>query len=80
MKIKYINIVILSLVLIFSASDAFADERGPGEPPGGPGTGPPVGGGAPIGGGTLILIGLGAAYGAKKVYNLFEENRESLED
>ena len=40
----------------------------------------PLGGGAPIGGGTLILIGLGVAYGAKKVYNLVEENKENLEE
>jgi len=29
----------------------------------------PVGGGAPIGGGLLILVALGASYGAKKVYD-----------
>jgi len=31
--------------------------------------GPGNGGGAPIGGGLFILLGLGAAYGGKKVYN-----------
>jgi len=30
----------------------------------------PGGGAAPIGGGLFILLGLGAAYGGKKVYNL----------
>lgn len=29
----------------------------------------PVGGGAPIGGGLIILLALGAGYGAKKIYN-----------
>ncbi len=29
----------------------------------------PVGGSAPIGGGLLILVALGAGYGAKKVYD-----------
>jgi len=29
----------------------------------------PSGGGAPVGGGTLILLGLGALYAGKKVYN-----------
>ncbi|MCF8302559.1 MAG: hypothetical protein K9I94_04715 [Bacteroidales bacterium] len=29
----------------------------------------PVGGGAPIGSGTLLLLGLGAAYGGKKVWD-----------
>jgi len=80
MKIKYINIIILSLILTISASDSFSQQKGPSDPPGGPGINPPVGGGAPIGGGTLILIGLGAAYGAKKVYSLIDENKESLED
>ena len=28
------------------------------------------GGGAPIGGGLLILLGLGAGYGAKKLYDI----------
>ena len=37
----------------------------------GPGTGDkPVGGGSPLGGGLIILASLGAAYGARKVYNL----------
>jgi hypothetical protein len=48
----------------------------PGDPGGGP-TGPPVGGGAPIGGGLFILLGLGAAYGGKKVYEL---NKKELDD
>lgn len=35
----------------------------------------PVGGnGAPIGEGLLILLGLSAAYGGKKAYNLRKEN------
>ncbi|RLD41893.1 MAG: hypothetical protein DRJ05_09985 [Bacteroidetes bacterium] len=44
------------------------------------GSDPPLGGSAPIGGGALILIGLGAAYGSKKVYKLFKDNQEELED
>jgi len=37
----------------------------------GPGGGDqPPGGGAPIGGGLFILLGLGAAYGGKKLYHL----------
>ena len=43
---------------------------------GGPGGGnTPVGGGAPIGGGLIIMIALGMAYGAKKVYN-FRNNEK----
>ena len=38
------------------------------------------GGGAPIGGGTLILIGLGIAYGGKRGYKIYKDNQEELED
>lgn len=38
---------------------------------GAPGSGnTPVGGGAPIGSGLLILLGLGVAYGGKKVFDI----------
>jgi hypothetical protein len=30
----------------------------------------PVGGGAPIGGGMVVMLALGAAYGARKVYQM----------
>ena len=33
-------------------------------------------GGAPIGGGLFILLGLGAAYGGKKLYDLRKEKLE----
>ena len=48
--------------------------------PGAGGDGDPLGGGAPIGGGTLILMGLAATYGGKKVYQLYKDNQEELED
>ncbi|OYT11508.1 MAG: hypothetical protein B6I19_11295 [Bacteroidetes bacterium 4572_114] len=38
----------------------------------------PVGGGAPIGSGLLLLVGLGAAYGGKKAYMLYQEKKDSL--
>ena len=41
--------------------------------------GTPLGGGAPIAGGTFILMGLAAAYGGKKVYDLYKDNQEELE-
>jgi len=40
-----------------------------GETPEQSGSTPVGGGGAPIGGGLLILVALGAGYGAKKVYD-----------
>nr|NQU89817.1 hypothetical protein [Bacteroidota bacterium] len=44
-----------------------------GSDPGGGNT--PVGGGAPIGSGLLILVALGAGYGAKKAYS-FKGDKE----
>jgi hypothetical protein len=38
----------------------------------GPGGGP-VGGGAPIGGGVVLLVALGVAYGARKLYVLYSK-------
>ncbi|MDG1902329.1 MAG: hypothetical protein P8I80_08865, partial [Bacteroidales bacterium] len=35
-----------------------------------------AGGGAPIGGGLFILLGLGAAYGGKKLYDMKKEDLE----
>jgi uncharacterized membrane protein len=35
-----------------------------------------TGGGAPIGGGLFILLGLGAAYGGKKIYDLRKKDLE----
>ncbi len=37
----------------------------------------PAGGGAPIGGGLFILLGLGAAYGGKKLYG---HRKQALEE
>ena len=45
--------------------------------PGSAPQGQPIGGGAPVGGGLFILLGLGAAYGGKKVYNL---NKKKLDE
>lgn len=68
-KIITISSVFLVLFLCtIISSPLFADQ--PPNPGGGPGGGDdPVGGGAPIGSGLVILIGLGAAYGAKKVFH-----------
>lgn len=72
-KLKYIVIV----GFLFFTTASFAQMSGPSDPGGDPTGGDPLGGGAPIGGGTLILIGLAAAYGGKKLYNL---NKEELEE
>ncbi|MBK9292805.1 MAG: hypothetical protein IPM52_14450 [Bacteroidetes bacterium] len=61
----------LALAAIFSLAASTLIAQGPPPPPaGGHGqsTNQPAGGGAPIEGGIGILLALGAAYGARKVY------------
>lgn len=64
--IKFLAITAFAMILpmFLSAQPLPYDETiGGGE------TNPPVGGGAPIGGGLIILLALGAGYGAKKIYD-----------
>ncbi len=75
MKKKYFNKLILSFLLMFAVTIVFAND-GPPDPGGGTSGEPPLGGGAPIGGGLFILLGLGAAYGGKKLYDLRKEKLE----
>ncbi len=62
-------VLIIAVFLMVPLTTVFADlPPDPGS--GGPGGGDlPVGGGAPIGGGLIILMALGAGYGAKKIYD-----------
>ena len=73
---KQIKTLLLSLSFLMFAATGFS--QGPPPPPGtGHGqTGNQNGGSAPIGGGLFILLGLGAAYGGKKLYRLFDEHEE----
>lgn len=73
------NIIRTFIVISFLTAVPFistAQVMGPSDPDGTP-QGQPIGGGAPIGGGLFILLGLGAAYGGKKVYEL---NKKELDD
>jgi len=70
----------LAILLMFFVSFGYTQSMGPADPGGDPEAGPPLGGGAPIGSGIGILIALGAAYGGKKLYTLYSENHESLEE
>ena len=80
MKKKIISTLTIIAFLVFPLMIT-AQTDGPGNPGGGPGTGDiPVGGGAPIGSGLGILVALGVAYGGKKLYTLYSENQESLEE
>ncbi|MBU1370106.1 MAG: hypothetical protein KJ578_12380 [Bacteroidetes bacterium] len=71
--------IIAQLVLViglFLSSQAML-AQGPPEPPDGHGetTNQDPGGGAPIGGGLGILLALGAAYGGRKVYKAWQQNK-----
>ncbi len=70
--------IITLLIIIASVTTTNLLAQVPPPPPPDHGqTGNQSGGNAPIGGGLFILIGLGAAYGGKKLYDL---NREKLEE
>ena len=71
--------IILSTVFVFVVFFSYAQ---PGGPPsgGGEGASNQVGGDAPIGGGIMILLVLGAVYGAKKVFKLVSESEGKLEE
>jgi hypothetical protein len=63
---------ILTLIIFFVFSLSFYAQTGPPDPPDGHGDegDQNSGGDAPVGAGIFLLLGLGAAYGARKVYVL----------
>jgi hypothetical protein len=63
---KYIILFVLMFSLLFWTNETFAQSA----PPANHGAvEDQAGGGAPIGGGLFILLGLGVAYGGKKLYD-----------
>lgn len=65
--------IFLTLIVLFIAMMPLLAQDPPPPPTQGTNTGtngPPIGGGAPIGSGLLLLVGMGAAYGGKKVYDI----------
>lgn len=74
------QIIRFSLITVLTMFASIGFSQGPPPPPTGAGhgaTGNQNGGTAPIGGGLFILLGLGAAYGGKKLY---DSQKEELED
>ena len=74
--IKKITLTVLVIIGISFSFDLLAQVPPPPPPTHGD-TGNQTGGNAPIGGGLFILVGLGAAYAGKKLY---QSNKESIED
>jgi len=71
----------LSLIALLSIASTSLLAQGPPEPPNDPNEGGgPVGGNAPIGSGIALLLTLGAAYGGRKVYQYWKDQKEELED
>jgi len=77
MKIlKRITLTLLVIIGLTLSIDSMG-QGAPDPPSGNHGqSGNQPGGNAPIGGGLLILLGLGAAYGGKKLYEMKKENLE----
>ena len=78
-KIK--NTLKVLIVVMFVSFAYTVEAQPPPNPPGGSNgstnsSGNSLGGNAPIGGGLFILLGLGAAYGSRKLYNLNKEQPE----
>lgn len=64
-------IIVLFLIFTFPYTTIATDPPDPGGSPIGE---PPLGGGAPLGSGLFVLLGLGAAYGGRKLYQLKKES------
>ena len=67
--------IILIITALFVATNMFAQAPPP-PPPNHGSSGNQPGGNAPIASGLFILLGLGAACGGKKIYDINKENME----
>ncbi len=79
MKFTLRELLVVIVIFTFVLISDYTYSQGPPPPPADHGTpgNQSSGGGAPIGSGLFILLGLGAAYGGKKLYDF---RKEMLED
>ena len=69
-------LILAGIVAAMSLSSvSFAQPPAPPAAGGNGGSSEPIGGSAPIGGGIALLLTMGAAYGAKKVYSIRKETK-----
>ncbi len=75
---RFIFNILMVLTLTLWTGQTFGQTATVPPPPGshGESADQAAGGGAPIGGGLFILLGLGAAYGGKKIYDVRKETLE----
>ena len=73
---KIHKVLAITLIILTATSTNLLAQAAPPPPPAHNETGNVPGGNAPIGGGLLILLGLGAAYGGKKLYDIKKKNLE----
>ena len=64
------KILLITLLIVASVTTINLFAQAPPPPPAHSSTGNQPGRNAPIGGGLFILLGLGAAYGGKKIYDI----------
>jgi hypothetical protein len=73
---KYLLFFSLSFALLLGVSNSYGQSAPPPPDAHGQSTNQISGGSAPIGGGLFILLGLGAAYSGKKLYDYRKETLE----
>ena len=74
-KVKYYKFLIIVLFSLLSIT-SYGQMLEPDDPGGDPVGEDPLGGGAPISGGTLLLISMGVAYGASRLYVFKASNKK----
>ena len=73
---KYSRTFLFTLIFSLFAAIGFSQPPAPPTGAGHGASGNQNGGNAPVGGGLFILLGLGAAYGSKKLYHMYAEELE----